>query len=376
MKLGVDLSMQEELNEYDPHYYYQGKEVDPYLFFGKQCHIDSLRLRLWHHPFDEEGNPYGGGSNDLERFLIQAKKGQQAGMKILLDFHFSDFFVDPSRQKLPKAWANATYDELATLLDDYVRKTLTRIKNEGIKLHAIQIGNETTSGFLHPFGNVNNPHIPNKGGGFAGFARFFKIAHRACKDIYPEALTLVHLEHPGSYGLQEWWLDNVLKEGIDFDVIGESYYPYWHGNLKEFEASILKLEEKYHKPIWIVEMGYEWAVSKLEGHHSDFPTDTEEFLEGNIDGRVPFHLSKQGQADYLKHFLALCKRIGIERVYYWEPTWIELPNQGWAKPAGMAYCGLEPGPAGNDWANETLFDYEGHANPAVEIFNQDFADKL
>ena len=376
MKLGVDLSMQEELNEYGPHYYYEGREVDPYLFFSKQCKVDSLRLRLWHHPFDAEGNPYGGGTNDLERFIVQAKKGMQAGMKILLDFHFSDFFVDPSRQFLPKAWANASYDELEGLMEAYVRETLTRIQKEGIELFAIQIGNETMSGFLHPFGNVNNPFVPGKGGGFAGFARFYKVAHKVCKEIYPNALTLVHIIHPGNFDIQKWWLDGVLQEGIEFDVIGESYYPYWHGNLIDLEASLKKVKERYHKPIWIVEMGYEWAQSKLEGHHSELQNDTDEFKEGNLKGRVPFPLTKQGQVDYLKYFFLLCKRVGVERAYYWEPTWVELPNQGWAKPAGMIYCGLEPTPAGNDWANETLFDYEGHANPAVEVFNQDFVDKL
>ena len=104
MKLGVDLSILDELLPLGARYFYQGKPVEPFSFFAKHSGISMVRLRLWHHPYDENGYGYGGGGNDLECFLRLAKKAKEAGMAIMLDFHYSDFWVDPGKQNPPKAW--------------------------------------------------------------------------------------------------------------------------------------------------------------------------------------------------------------------------------------------------------------------------------
>lgn len=377
MKLGVDLSIQDEIDSLNPKYFYKGKEIEPFSFFKNHSHIDMVRIRLWHNPYDEEENPYGGGTNSLSVFLRLAKRAQKEGMRILLDFHYSDFWVDPSRQLLPKAWKDKTKEELIEAVYYYTKETLEVIKDHGIDIAAIQVGNEISNGMLFPYGRLWDEEGNENEGGFASLAAFLKQGYKACKEVYPHAKRLCHLEHAGSWGMQDYYFSKIIEQGVEFEVIGESYYPYWHGGLPYFKENISNLIEKYHKEIWVVEMGYEYAESLLADHHSENKDmEGDEFVVGNPDGRVPFPVSKEGQVDYLKHFLTLCKELGVEEVFYWEPTWILLPDNGWAKDAGQIYVGLTPAPAYNDWANETLFDFEGNANPAIEIFTQDYIDSI
>ena len=377
MKLGVDLSTLDELESLNPKFTYHGEKVDPYHFFSTHSNIKTVRLRIWHDPYDEEGNPYGGGTNDFEATLRMALRAKEAGMNILLDFHYSDFYVDPSRQRVPKAWKDKNYHEIIEELSNYTKETLLALKSHGIDVMGVQIGNEISNGMLFPFGKLDEEYSPENGGGFQGLATLLKTARNAVKQVYENAKIVVHLEHSGSFDFQDWYFSNLTKYYDDFDVIGESYYPYWHGGLPCLVDNVTRLKEKYHKEIWLVEMGYEYAESLVEGHHCEYADRTEpEFQPLNPDGRIPFPITKEGQVDYLKKLLQLCVDIGVDYAFYWEPCWILLPHNGWAKPAGQIYCGLEPSDADNDWANETLFDFEGEATPGVEVFSQQYVDSL
>ena len=377
MKLGVDLSVLDEFYSLNPKYTYQGKEIEPFNFFAKHSNISAVRIRLWNNPFDEEGNPYGGGTNDLEHFLRMAKKAKSEGMDIILDFHYSDFWVDPSRQKLPKDWAKLkSYDEVVDAVYKFTFKTLKTIKDNNINLVAIQIGNEITHGMLWPYGDNEKEFNPITGGGFKGLAGLLKAGIKASKEVFPHAKTILHLEHSGSFDMQDWYFSNILEQNVEFDVIGESYYPYWHGPFSMFKDCITKLKAKYKKEIWVVELGYEY----MDDGRTDFSevTDAKEgdFIVGNVNGRIPFPKSKEGQRDYISLMLKICKDIGIAMVCYWEPVWIYMPNNGWASEAGQRYCGLEPAAPFNVWMIETLFDLKGEANPAIDVFTQQYVDKL
>ena len=104
MILGVDLSIQDELDKLNPKYLYKGELIEPFNFFSKHSGVSIVRIRLWNHPYDEEGNPFGGGTNDINCFIRLAKRAKEQGMKVVIDYHYSDFYVDPSRQTLPKEW--------------------------------------------------------------------------------------------------------------------------------------------------------------------------------------------------------------------------------------------------------------------------------
>ena len=115
MKLGVDLSILDELLPLGAKYFYHGEAIEPFSFFANHSGVSMVRLRLWHNPYDENGSPYEGGTNDLNTFLRLAKKAESAGMSIMLDFHYSDFWVDPGRQRAPRAWEGKTFPEIVTL---------------------------------------------------------------------------------------------------------------------------------------------------------------------------------------------------------------------------------------------------------------------
>ena len=377
MKLGIDISSQKELDEIGAKYFYKGKQIEPFNFFASHCHISTARFRLWVDPYDEEGHPYGGGTNDLDTFIELAKRSQKEGMKVMLDFHYSDFYVDPSRQKLPKSWTKYhNFLEILKVMYEYTLNTLKTIKENGIDLIAIQVGNEITHGFLWPYGDIEKEYSEDSGGGFKGFTMLLKEAIKACKEIYPNAKTLLHLEHSGSYDMQDWFFSNIVKNNVEFDVIGESYYPYWHGPFSMFESCIKKLKEKYKKEIWVVELGYQFEETINPNY--DEVTDAVEgdFIIGNVNGRIPYPQTKKGQADYIAKIIDICKKVGVEMLFYWEPTWIYMENNGWASEAGQRYCGLEPMPPVNSWIIETLFDQKGEANEAVEVFNQDYVDSI
>jgi len=376
MKLGVDLSIMDELLPLGPKYFYHGEEVEPFSFFASKG-ISMVRLRLWHDPYDENGNPYGGGTCDLPCIIRLAKKANACGMAVMLDFHYSDFWVDPSRQRPPKAWKGMSFAEVIVALHDYTRDTLLALKKENIDIAAIQVGNEITNGMMHPYGELYREGISEEsGGGYDGLSKLLKAGFDACYEVYPEAKTVLHLEHSGSMDKQIPYLENVIARGVEFDVVGQSYYPFWHGPFRDFKENNLYIMEHFHKEVWVVEAGYEWIPSRIPGHHGDFAEAEDGSKVGDINGRIPFPSTKQGQADYLRYFLKLCKDIGVGMVYYWEPAWVPMPGNAWAKDAGQVYCGLEPGPAYNDWENEVLFDFDGNANPAVDVFSQEAVDAL
>ena len=377
MKLGVDLSIVDELERKNPVFFVNGKEIEPFSYFGKVNGISLCRLRLWVDPYDEKGNPYGGGTNDLPAFLRLAKRAKEAGMAILLDIHYSDFWVDPSRQILPKAWRGKSYGEVVEAMHDYTLETLKTIREEGIDLYAIQVGNEITNGMVFPFGQSWIPYEEGKGGGYEGLATLLKAGLSACKEVYPNAKRVLHLEHPASFDIQDKWLSEVTSRGVEFEVLGESYYPYWHGALPKLKQSLSALMDKYHKPVWIVEAGYEFSPEPgRESHEGIDYFKEEEFVVGDLNGRVPFPPTKQGQAAYLRYLIRLCMDMGVEALFYWEPTWAEKEDAGWAKAAGQRYCGLEPGPNGNPWSREILFDERGNANPALEVFSEAYLKSL
>ncbi len=377
MKLGIDLSIQDELDELNPKYTYQGKEIEPFHFFAEHSHVDMVRLRLWNNPHDEEGRPYGGGTNDLATFLRLAKRAKKEGMEVMLDFHYSDFWADPSHQQLPKAWLGLkSIHEAEAALYQYTRATLVTVKASGIDLVAIQVGNEITHGMSWPFGETWNEFSEERGGGFDGLAILLKAGIKACREIYPEAKIVLHLEHSGSFDMQEGYWDKLLDRGVDFDVMGESYYPYWHGPFSMFEDCVGKLIAKYKKEVWVVELGYQYEPT-INPDYSEVKDAKEgDFIIGNVNGRIPFPQSKQGQAEYVGMMLGICKRLGVGAVCYWEPTWIYVPGNGWGKEPGQRYLGFEPAPAGNAWAIETFFDQQGEANPVVEVFTKQYVNSL
>ena len=371
MILGIDASTALEVEQKNPHYSYKGKEVEPFSFLHDHNGVTSLRIRLWVDPYDEEGHPYGGGTNDFPAFVKLAKMAMMKGYDILLDLHYSDFWCDPSKQTLPKAWRGLSLPKLGQKVYDYTKKTLLDAKKEGIAISSIQIGNEITNGFLWPFGRLDdNPQKPVRDN-YDSLAFLLKQGLRASREVLPEAKLLIHLERSGDLRLHQEFFDEMRKRDVDFDVIGLSYYPYWHGTFQMFFRNVDNLRSRYGKPLWLIETGYGFTMEPfvLNGN-AGANLISEDFFQKQTNAYITYPLTQEGQRDFILTLLTESAKHGIQAIYYWEPFWLPLPGLEWASIYGERYIGETGKPTNNEWANQCLFDYQGNATLGLDVFKK------
>jgi len=369
MILGIDASTQFEVDQKHPHYFHAGKEVDPWKLFRSANGVTMMRLRLWLDPYSPQGEPYGGGTNDYPTFKALAKRAIQDGYGILLDFHYSDFWCDPGKQTMPKAWTGLSLEEVTQKVYDYTKAILFKTKRDHLPIQAIQIGNEITNGMLWPLGAlkfVDSDHVRE---GYDPLVQLLKAGVKAAREVLPKAELVIHLERSGDLALHQEFFDEITKRGLDYDVIGLSYYPYWHGSFETLFKNIDNLKSRYRKPIWIVETGYGFTMEPfiLGGGLQD-NLISEKFFQDTKNVCRPYPLSKEGQAEFVKKLLELAPQHGVEAIYYWEPTWLPLPGIEWASKAGETYTHELEKPTHNEWANQCLFDYQGQATPAFDLY--------
>ena len=218
---GMDVSSMDEIEQLGAVFYDEGKQGD-LLEILKKYGSNYIRLRLWNDPRSEDGKPYGAGNTDYEVTLRMAKRVKAAGMKFLLDFHYSDFWADPGKQRKPKAWVGYNAEQLEQAVYDFTKENMRKFIAEGVRPDMVQVGNELSNGLLWPEGQVPN---------YDNIARFVSAGIRAVRETSPETKIMIHLDNGGNNALYREWFDNYTKRGEDFDIIGLSYYPFWHGNL-------------------------------------------------------------------------------------------------------------------------------------------------
>ena len=354
---GMDISTLLEQEACGARYFDNGKEGDM-LEILKRYGANSVRLRLWNNPYDNDGNPYGAGTNDLEKTIIMAKRAKKLGIGFLLDYHYSDFWADPGKQTVPKAWKGYTEEELEKAVFDYTKGTLEMFVKEGVSPTMIQVGNELTNGLLWPSGQ--KPEFDN-------IARYISAGIRAVREIDTKVPIMIHLDNGGKNDMYREWFDNYIKRGEDFQIIGFSYYPFWHGTLNELEYNMRDMAQRYHKELVVAEvsMGFtmdDYADYEKLGSHERKGMATKPELVENLE----YPMTKKGQSDFMQDIMERISSVpGGLGFYYWEPGWIPVPGCGWATDAALEYTG-ENGPGGNEWANQALFDYDGNVLPALE----------
>jgi beta-galactosidase len=203
-----------------------------------------IRLRLFVNPANDSGYAPGKGFCDLPHTLEMAKRIKNAGMKFLLDFHYSDTWADPGKQFKPEAWKRLDFNDLAKKVFDYTSNVLQTLKEQGTLPDMVQCGNEINHGILWPTGNVQ--HLDS-------LAILLNAGMAAVKKVDPSIITLLHIALGGQNAESEFFLDNMVKREVSFDVIGESYYPKWHGTLDDLKNNLTLLHQKYHKPVIVAE---------------------------------------------------------------------------------------------------------------------------
>ena len=270
------------------------------------------------------------GPTILNKVIVLAGRAKKYQIGYLLDLHYSDFWADPGKQTTPKAWQGMNEDELEAAVYRYTKEVMQTLKDKDLLPEMVQVGNELTNGLLWPSGRKPE---------FDRIAKYLNAGIRAVREIQADIPIMIHLDNGGFNEMYVEWFDEFTKRAEPFDIIGLSYYPFWHGTMEDYRdregKPLDQLKEMATKPE---------LVEKL-----DYP------------------MTKEGQTSFMKDLMELIADIpGGEGFYYWEPAWIPVPGCGWATEAALAYIG-EKGPGGNEWANQALFDYDGNALPALAV---------
>lgn len=358
---GADISSLAEVKRCGGRFYDGGREKE-LLDILKDHGFNLARLRLWNDPFTEEGVSYGGGGNDLETTLSLAREVRERGMGWLLNFHYSDCWVDPGKQTLPKAWQGMREEELEEAVYCYTIEVLRRCREEGVLPDIVAVGNEVTAGLLWPFGKY--PAYEN-------IARFISAGIRAVRDAAPKAEVMIHLDNGGKNELYRDWFDHYLAcGGEDFDYIGLSYYPFWHGTLEMLKGNMNDLALRYKKKLLLTEVSTAHTMEDYK-EYEKLPDEKRKGMAATpkLAEEVPFAMTPEGQAEFMQKIMRIIAQVPERRgcgFCYWEPAWLPVPGSGWASEAGIAYM-REKGPGGNEWANQGLFNYNGNALPALRV---------
>lgn len=245
---GADISWVTQM-EADGQKFYNaaGKEMECTTLM-KELGFNAIRLRVWVDPFN--------GWCAKEDVLVKAKRAQALGMRIMIDFHYSDTWADPSNQKTPAAWAALLIYELASAVETHTKETLQLLKDNKVDVEWVQVGNETNSGMLHPMGKIsdnadNYAILANKG-------------YDAVKSVYPEAKVIIHRSEGHKANECKWLFSQLKKNNVKYDIIGLSLYPTWWENngwcawkpvVDDCLANIKSLTSTFGKPVMICEIG-------------------------------------------------------------------------------------------------------------------------
>ncbi|WP_020387146.1 glycosyl hydrolase 53 family protein [Kribbella catacumbae] len=311
------------------------------------------RLKVWVDPAD--------GYNDKAHVVATAKRIKAAGMKLLVDFHYSDRWTDPGAQGVPAAWKGMTPEQMADAVHQHTREVLTALKAAGVTADVVQVGNEINPGMLWPWGQTwdVDPDDGVPGAQWDNLASFLKAGARAVKEVDPRTQVLLHLTNINNgIGSLTWWFDEVVAREVPFDLIGLSYYGYWHGSLADLQNAVTTLSARYDKDVLNVETAYPFTLADDAPAYENVIDLPSELVAG-------YPATPAGQA---AQFRAVQDAVaaaeggrGIGTVY-WEPAWTSVAGAGW-DPADPT--------SGNAWENQAVFDFNNRLLPAARHFAPD-----
>ena len=363
---GMDASAVLSVEKSGAKYYgYDGKEQDVFETLAESG-VNYIRLRVWNDPYDENGNGYGGGDNDVATAIELGKRVTQYGMKVNIDFHYSDFWADPKRQHAPKAWEGMSADEKADALYDFTKESLTQILDAGVDVGMVQVGNEINNGMS---GETDVPAVMELLS--AGSRAVREIADSYGKDIQ----IVLHYTNIEDNEEVDTMAANLKEYGVDYDIFGLSYYPFWDGTNENMQNVAKNIMDRYGKKVVIAETSYCYTEKDGDGFGNSF-----DGIEDAVDGYAP---TVQSQATMIRDICAAANEVGVLGVFYWEGTWIpvgsgdqdnsalwEKYGSGWASSYSAEYdpddAGLYYG--GCSWDNQAMFDFTGHPLPSLNVF--------
>ena len=389
---GMDISSYLALKKAGVKYYdYEGNET-PLLKVLHDNGINYIRIRIWNDPFNADRETYGGGGNDVSTGVEIAKEAAQYDMKVLLDFHYSDFWAEPAVQLVPKAWkkdVNNT-EKMCSDVYDFTKESIQKFKDAGANIGMVQVGNEITNGLLGIYSNRDKGESFNVIWGdkkkSTEVNKYLKAGIKAVREYTPQALVALHLETPNVWKyktiMNTWKRDNV-----DYDVLGSSYYPFWSIAAKANTPKTLKdvqtLAASYGKMFAVFETSWVNSLNDGDGTPNSI---------GDSTNTGAYEVGPQGQVNELTDLYdtVLSQDNGLG-TFYWEGAWIpvkagwtnweynkQIADQygtGWASKGALGYFPdskmYYKGKAawgGTSWDNQALFDINGYPLQSLKFY--------
>jgi arabinogalactan endo-1,4-beta-galactosidase len=333
---GADISTLQKNLDFGAVYRDQrGRHADPFALLTSGG-MNAARLKVWVNPAD--------GYNSKRGVLTMARRVKAAGMKLFVDFHYSDAWADPGKQNKPAAWAALPFPQLRDAVYRHTADVLGALTKQGTPADLVQIGNEINGGLLWPDGRWDN---------WPQLAELLTAGSTAVKAVSPRTRVVLHLAEGGNNAGHRWWFDNAVSYGVPFDVIAVSHYLYWHGTATALATNLNDLSVRYDRDVIVAETAYGFTTAEDDVEPQIFTAASA------ATAGIPATPAGQVSA-----FRTICDVVAaVPRgigVFYWEPTWTAVPGAGW-DPADPE--------SGDGWENQAWFDFDDRALPALQVCN-------
>jgi arabinogalactan endo-1,4-beta-galactosidase len=297
--------------------------------------VNCVRLRLFTSSASQaQADPYN-YINNLDYTVPLAVRVKNAGLKFLLDFHYSDSWADPGKQNKPSAWTSLDFNQLVQQMYDYNSNCISSFKAAGAMPDYVQVGNEITPGLLWPDGYISGSYNTS----WSNLGRLLKAAINGIKDAAgsnPPKI-MIHIDRGGDWSTTQWYFDNIEYQGVPYDIIGESYYPWWHGDLESLSNCLNNAAQRYNKPVVVAETAFPW-------------------INNSYDPNLGIPLTPAGQVEYTIALASIVKGVSGGRgigIFWWGTEYVQLPGYNLA-----------------NFEKTSFFDYQGNALPVTSAFGQ------
>lgn len=346
-------------------YYNEKGEVQDVFQTLAEAGVNYIRIRVWNDPYDENGNGYGGGNNDVATAIVLGKRATKYGMKVCIDFHYSDFWADPAKQMCPKAWDSLTPEEKSDALYAFTKESLSSMLDAGVNVSMVQVGNETNNGMSGETSYKDMAVLMNAG----------SLAIREVSQSYNKEIQVaLHFTDASDYDGIDRIMQKLEKYNVDYDILALSYYPYWHGTFDNLKKVMENIKNNYGKETLVAETSYCYTLEDGDGFANSV---------GEEDLIKEYAATVQSQATALRDVCAAAAEADALGVFYWEGTWIpvgssasdnkalwEANGSGWASSYAAGYDADDAGKyyGGCSWDNQALFDFTGHPLASLNVF--------
>ncbi|MFB9235384.1 arabinogalactan endo-beta-1,4-galactanase [Plantactinospora siamensis] len=331
--LGADVSSVQRALDVGARYYDAGGTARDPLDILRSVGVNYVRLRVWNNP--------ASGYNNKAKVLAYARAVKARGLRLMIDFHYSDTWADPGKQYKPAAWAGHGIGQLQSDVYNYTYDVCASLRYQGTTPDSVQLGNEINVGMLWDDGKVVNND-------FGNLALLLKAGYNATKACSGGTQVVIHTADADSDAHARWFYDGMAARGVNWDLTGLSYYCMWHGSLANLYNVIADVRSRYGRPVVLAETAYPFTAANADG------------TGNSVTGSEPcsgYPATWTGQAAEFTAVQNTARNAGAVGVFYWEPTWYAVPGNGW-DPADIAN-------SGDGWDNMAVFNWTGRLNPGI-----------